>query len=64
MEKSEIITQREAMKMLRDMGYIGIAHAQIKFAAENGGFQTYRPGKRIFYIKSSVLAWAQKFTRR
>lgn len=58
-----IITQREAMKLLRDMGMVGISHAQIKEAADTGKFKTWQPGKRKFYLRDSVIAWAQAFRR-
>lgn len=61
--EQRIVSQQQAMKLLRDMGFVGISHATIKAAADGGKFRVYMPGKRKYYFIDSVIAWANQFKK-
>jgi len=61
--EQNLVSQQDALKRLRELGYLGITHQIIKAAADGGSFRIYRPGKRKYYYWDSVIAWARQFSR-
>lgn len=55
------LTQQNAYKLLQKLGYHGITIPMIKGAVDSGALKIYKPGKRVYIERISLVSWAKTF---